>query len=560
MSLYDEASLIAYPSGYKESKIYAQKPIDGTGDLTFTRASSATRVNSDGLIETASIIGSELIVNGDFASGTGWSLVGDFAISGGKASITSASQYSQLTSQGTNFLTSGNQYKLQVDIETLSISGAFAYRFTGGAVTPILTSQIVDGKFEAIFTMPSDGYLWFQTTGSYTGLNVSIDNVSVKEVITSNVPRIDYSNGCGSLLLEPQRTNLVTQSKDFGTWDNTTYPITVSTNAIASPSGFVDATLLTPNSGNSRHAIRETVSCSATTYTLSAFYKKDNAQYIQLSDGGDSAWHIVTADLDNGTITNEINATGTIEPYANDWYRITCTFTRTNANTIQAFIGASPTDSNSGLPSFNDTSLTTYAYGAQLEQGSYPTSYIPTSGTTVTRIKDTSSTTGLSSVIGQTEGTLFVEMASLSNLVTSNYLSISDGSYNNRLSILFSTGTNVIRAFLRLGGSVQCDLDTTAYDITQMNKIAFKYKANDFALWVNGTEVDIDSSGSTFSGSTLTTFAFNEIGTGTGALNGKCQNLMIFPSALTDEQLTDLTGAVQTSFNSLALSLGYTIL
>ena len=181
MSTYDDASLIYYPSGYKASKAYILKPTDGSGDLTFTRASSATRVNAAGLIEDVEIIlPTELIVNGDFENGsTGWSLVGDFAISGGKASITSASQYSQLTSQGTNFLIAGKQYKLQLDIDTLSKDNAFAYRFTGGAITLILTSQIVDGKFEVTFTMPSNGYLWFQTTGSYTGLNVSIDNVSV---------------------------------------------------------------------------------------------------------------------------------------------------------------------------------------------------------------------------------------------------------------------------------------------------------------------------------------------------------------------------------------------
>jgi hypothetical protein len=56
MSLYDDASLIMFPSGYKEDKIYSLKPTDGSGDLTFTRASTATRVNADGLIE-----GSELI-------------------------------------------------------------------------------------------------------------------------------------------------------------------------------------------------------------------------------------------------------------------------------------------------------------------------------------------------------------------------------------------------------------------------------------------------------------------------------------------------------------------
>ena len=51
MSYFDDASLVLIPSGYKNQKIYSVKPTDGTGDLTFTRASDATRVASNGLIE-----------------------------------------------------------------------------------------------------------------------------------------------------------------------------------------------------------------------------------------------------------------------------------------------------------------------------------------------------------------------------------------------------------------------------------------------------------------------------------------------------------------------------
>ena len=72
MSLYDDASLIAYPSGYKESKIYAQKPVNGTGDLTFSRASSATRVNAEGLIE--GVITNFLTHSNDF-SNAAWTRV-----------------------------------------------------------------------------------------------------------------------------------------------------------------------------------------------------------------------------------------------------------------------------------------------------------------------------------------------------------------------------------------------------------------------------------------------------------------------------------------------------
>ena len=126
--------------------------------------------------------GTEKYIDGDFSSSTGWSLVGDFVISGGKASITNASQYSQLTQVNTTILEAGKTYILEMDIDNLSISDAFAYRFTGGSVIKINTSDIVDGKFTAQFQVTSNGSVWFQTTGSYTGLNVTIDNVSIKTI------------------------------------------------------------------------------------------------------------------------------------------------------------------------------------------------------------------------------------------------------------------------------------------------------------------------------------------------------------------------------------------
>jgi len=126
--------------------------------------------------------------------GQNWTFLGDFETDGTKAFITSASQYSQLTNQiGVNYLLSGKKYKLELDIETLSISGALAYRYTGGAVIPITSSDIQDGKYIAYFTMPSNGYFWLQTTGSYTGLNVEVDNISVIEITDdTSLPRINY--------------------------------------------------------------------------------------------------------------------------------------------------------------------------------------------------------------------------------------------------------------------------------------------------------------------------------------------------------------------------------
>ncbi len=554
VSTNDRFTITANPSFIGSISNVSVKEVLNNGDLTFSRASSATRVNAEGLIETASILGSEEVTNGDFASGTGWSLVGDFAISGGKASITSASQYSQLTSQGTNFLTSGKKYKLQVDIETLSISGVFAYRFSGGAVTPILTSQIVDGKFEATFTMPSNGYLWFQTTGSYTGLNVSIDNASVKEVITSNIPRIDYSNGCGSLLLEPQRTNLIINSNSGA---SSTANMNLVYNNATSPDGTQNAYKSTTTSTSNAH-VRTLNIAFADTSTFSVFLKYGNNQWYQILNASANTLY-VNVDIQNGVFGTSGSGTSNlaIKDYGNGWYRVSGTFTYAgSATTLRVYTGSL---SNHGYAGTNATiGSYNYGFGFQVEEGSYPTSYIPTSGTSTTRIADAASKTGLSSVINSTEGVLYAEISALADDGTSRDISINDGTSSNYVRISLSNASANIEYNVVVGGSTQAS-GLSAITQTDLNKIALKYKLNDFALWVNGVEVLTDSSGLTFSASTLTNLSYNR-GTGVNPFFGNVQNLMVFPSALTDDELADLTGAVHQTFNSLATFYGYTIL
>jgi hypothetical protein len=527
MSTYSDASLIYYPSGYKAGTAYSLKPTDGSGDLTFTRASSATRVNAAGLIEDVEIIlPTELIVNGDFENGsTGWSLVGDFAISGGKASITSASQYSQLTSQGTNFLTSGKQYKLQVDIETLSISGSFAYRFTGGAVTPILTSQIVDGKFEATFTMPSNGYLWLQTTGSYTGLNVSIDNVSVKEVITLNIPRIDYTGGgCGKLLLEPQRTNLLTYSEDFSnaSWTKQAgITATYNTTETLSPNGTYNATKFV---GNGTTGVLKT--------SISVSGVVSRSVYLKSVTGTTTA----TFKEPNTNVPSPITLTIT-----NEWQRFE--MIGDNGSSLQ------------GLQIDDITSDGIYMWGAQLEAGSYPTSYIPTTTTAVTRLADTASKTGISSLINSEEGVLYVECSALADDLTRRIITLTDGTLNKIVKIEYTNVSNQIEAVV-YDGTTQCLILYTLPNSTSLNKIAFKYKVNNFALFVNGVKVGADVSGTTFTANALNKLSFDQ--GGSNYFYGKMQNLMVFPTALSDDDLTLLTGTLgETYFQSYALMANY---
>ena len=526
MSTYADASLIYYPSGYKAGTVYSLKPTDGSGDLTFTRASSATRVNAAGLIEDVEIIlPTELIVNGDFENGsTGWSLVGDFAISGGKASITSASQYSQLTSQGTNFLIAGKQYKLQLDIDTLSKDNAFAYRFSGGAVTPILTSQIVDGKFEANFTMPSNGYLWLQTTGSYTGLNVSIDNVSVKEVITNNIPRIDYTGGgCGKLLLEPQRTNLVTYSEQFDNAAWVKFNATITANDAISPDGTTNADKLTEDASNSFHATGNNVTSitNGLSYSFSVFAKKAERNVVQFAPSstffGSSAF--VNFDLQNGVIS----ASGgspvktSITSFNNDWYKCEAVFnaTQTGNGSVFNIVLANSITMARAAAYQGDSTSGVYIYGAQLEAGSsYPTSYIPTTSTAVTRVADSSPNTSFLDY--NSDFTFFYSSNTLNNGTQNKY-------YDNFLGSLSDFNIQAFNLRLRYV--------SINYAMTAANTY-FK-----LAIVKNSTNMKIFLDG-------VLKFTITTLPSGSAnitLLESEVLSMMTFPTALSDADAITLT-------------------
>ena len=177
----------------------------------------------------------------------------------------------------------------------------------------------------------------------------------------------------------------------------------------------------------------------------------------------------------------------------------------------------------------------------QVEALPYATSYIPTSGAIATRLADSVTGAGDVNTFNSTEGVLYAEMASLSNEVTSNYISISDGTYNNRVCILYSNGSNIIRAFLRVGGVPQFDSQFTVADITEFSKVAFKYKENDFAIWIDGIEVRTGSSGSTLPSGTLTKLSFSEINSAANAFRGNTKDLQVYTKALSDAELIKLT-------------------
>jgi hypothetical protein len=175
-----------------------------------------------------------------------------------------------------------------------------------------------------------------------------------------------------------------------------------------------------------------------------------------------------------------------------------------------------------------------------LEQGSYATSYIPTEGSIKTRLADVCNNSGNSDLINSTEGVLYAEISALANDLTNRFISISNGSKAERVEIGYSNVSNKIFAFSNVGNVNQCNIGFVLPNMLDYNKIALKYKLNDFSLWVNGVKVGVDLNASVSAQNTLNELAFDE-GDGTDVFYSKTKCVAVFKEALSDTELQKLT-------------------
>jgi hypothetical protein len=178
--------------------------------------------------------------------------------------------------------------------------------------------------------------------------------------------------------------------------------------------------------------------------------------------------------------------------YGNGWYRCSITFTSTSTSIYVQFLLSQDNETTSYT---GDGSSGMYFWGAQLEEGSYQTSYISWDGSgTTTRSADVCNGSGTSAEFNDSEGVLFAEIAALANDGTSRRISISAGNTNNNnlVSLIYGT-SNKISPSIYSGGGFQMGGDFTLSDQTDTIKVALKYSLNDAALWVNGFEVLTDN-------------------------------------------------------------------
>ena len=339
-----------------------------------------------------------------------------------------------------------------------------------------------------------------------TSIGTRVNKDGLIETMGQDIARIDYSDSAdGVLLLEPVSTNLITYSEDFSQW-SAINNVVVTDNFTTSPDGTQNASKFTFD-GTSISRVEKTVTVvSGTKYTFSVWLKND--------------------DLANPTqvwIGLNITTQGEYVTVTNEWKR----FTTTQVSNGTAEYPRIQTNEVGSI----------FSWGAQLEQLSYPTSYIPTSGSTVTRAAEVCNNSGNSEVFNDSEGVLFADIRKQENGGSTQVISLSDGSTNNNVYLSLPSTPNVINVEVLASGS-QANLSSASTNQSNQNKFAIKYKQNDFVLWINGFEVDTDNSGNTPVGLNKINFDF---GQGSFDFYGKTKEIGYYDTALTDLELETLT-------------------
>ena len=582
MSLFDSASLVITPNGVKEDKLYSIKPTDGSGDLVVTRATTATRVNSAGLIE---VVPRNLLQYSEAISTSPWALVRSTvstnSINSPTGTLTADTLVSNITgSNGSwtrqivsaingNFNMSiyakqGTSPFLQVSLDGL---GAVIFNLSNGTVKlsssgiiGSITSVGSDGWYRCSISGTATGQTtalfivgnssmnlvtWFATNGDSVYLwGAQVEQGSLTEYFPTtdrlDVPRLDYTNSsCPSILVEPQRTNNFTYSEQFDNAYWVKYRLDLGTNTQVSPSGVQNADTFTSSAGQSFvPAIANTniTFLGNTRYSYSIYAKKIGTTdsfvlgYVDNSigyTGGKASYNLTTQSI---TITQSPNAsvTATMQSIGNGWYRLVLNFLTIAVPTYNYF--------EMNIPSTSVTN--TFAiWGAQLELGANATSYIPTVASTVTRNADVISKTGISSLIGQTEGTIFAQINNTLTTYTGGYLIRLFADANNEIYIRKEGGTSTYSLVFR-GNSVNIYVRTGINVLNGNNKIAFAYKSGDLAIYLNGVQIGTSTSTGGFSASVgnLDLGYF-----GTGFFNDRINSAILFKTRLTNAELATLT-------------------
>tara|TARA_R100001443_G_scaffold1227_1_gene4731 strand:- start:911 stop:2614 length:1704 start_codon:yes stop_codon:yes gene_type:complete len=562
--LLQKASIVLSPTAYKTSTLNSIKP--------------------------AYALGSELILNGNFDTDTSnW-----FGDSG--ASLTWQSNKSVLvaTTDDATFgiaqssvLTSGKKYRVSFRFKPNNTT-TFRVRLGASGSGQFSTTSFTANEWNDVdFVGVANGTTFEIGTVGGSISNFYLDNVSCKEVtdadfdftrnttatrfnesglietVAVHTPRIDYLSGVGVILCEPTSTNTATYSNDFtqgdifgGSGNPNANNSVITATSTTSPDGTNNGWKLTDNNdggtGVAQMAYYSTNVTSGDSNTFSVFLKKGSTDFGILNTGGydGTANGSTFFNLNTGALGNTSTSHKDVkmEDYGNGWYRCSIS-NRTTTDVQGSFVVGIATTNGTGSIT-RDGSNFLYMFGVQAEANddtdvdSFLTSYIPTSGATVTRNKDEVKNGGNTDLINSTEGVFYLNLAGLyRKFKSTRRISLSDGgSGDNSIRFDFTSVEDKITMRIRVGGAnvATKSLTGTVGDISQFRKYAIQWKENDFKFYADGTEVHSDTSGATYSANTLDRINFST-SAGGSHIEAKVKCIAVFKETLTDAELVTLT-------------------
>ena len=595
-SFFSNASLayLASAGAGKDGKTYSIKPTDGSGDFTFSRGSNlaATRVGPTGLIEKGR---ENLLLQSNTFSNASWLKELGTTLTSGQSGYDGSSDAWLLDTNGTQFSrlrqtlsSNGVQtFSIYAKAGTLDWIGLYNGGASGNAFFDL--NNGVTGNSNAIIdtSITSVGNGWYRceyssnqsitdvriyltdANGTFTTTagNIYIQSAQLEiglaatEVIESGAttgkaglledePRFDYSGGatCPSLLLEPSRTNLFGQSEYFGSgfWVKNDLNISIG---FTSPDGLTNASKLAATTSNSVHKMRASTIVTpavGTTVTFSIYCKPQEIAKIALVDNWTNLTYSVV-NLSTNSVIEEVFYTGTgstaITEMANGFKRISFTYQTASINTQPSvyLLDDSYTSGNPTSYTFaSDGSSGVIAYGAQLEQGSYPTSYIPNhSGTgSVTRGADDElalTTAGTDGILNNYNTSVYIETK---NIAADNTLKrlvslYADNKAANPRVLLYAISTTIFLQY-RVTGQSDVLISLSSVDLDAVNK---------FAIVLNDTNISLYHNGSLFQNTTIVKgLNFEEFYIAENRENGYSLNqVLIFPESLSQADAETLT-------------------
>ena len=375
------------------------------------------------------------------------------------------------------------------------------------------------------------------------------------EVVKSNVPRIDYTDTSdGVLLLENAATNFALYSEDFSQWIASNLS---TVGGFTSPDGNNNAYKLIADNSSTVHKIRTNLTSQAAGWSYSLYAKAD--EYDRIIIWGNNT-NFVGFNLTNGTIESSLGlfvTSATIDDVGNGWYRIRISSSSTGSggNINISVYNEKYLDGNSNPTFIGDNVSGVLVWGAMLESGDL-SSYIPTQGSAVTRVAETANNSGNSEVFNDSEGVLFADISALEETNSFEAISINDNSTSDRIFMGYYSDDLYVTVVD--GSQAKYDVNTPI-NVKQNNKIAVKYKAQDFSFYLNGFEIDASvgiNGGTTPSG--LSQLSFNR-GDGVEPFYGKTKEIGYYDAILTDLELEYLTSyrSWESMVNELNLNIIY---